>query len=97
MYKRQDVRNTKIVEVVRCLKEYGIEVIIYDPWANPDEVAHEYKLATINKLPNDQFDVVVLGVAHQEFLALDLESFKKPNSVVYDVKGVLKGHVDGKL
>ena len=92
-----DVRNTKIVEVVRCLKEYGIEVIIYDPWANPDEVAHEYKLATINKLPNDQFDVVVLGVAHQEFLALDLESLKKPNSVVYDVKGVLKGHVDGKL
>ena len=92
-----DVRNTKIVEVVRCLKEYGIEVIIYDPWANPDEVAHEYKLTTINKLPNDQFDVVVLGVAHQEFLALDLESLKKPNSVVYDVKGVLKGHVDGKL
>jgi UDP-N-acetyl-D-galactosamine dehydrogenase len=92
-----DVRNTKIVEVVRCLKEYGIEVIIYDPWANPDEVAHEYKLTTINKLPNDQFDVVVLGVAHQEFLALDLESLKMPNSVVYDVKGVLKGHVDGKL
>jgi UDP-N-acetyl-D-galactosamine dehydrogenase len=92
-----DVRNTKIVEVVRCLKEYGIEVIIYDPWANPDEVAHEYKLTTINKLPNDQFDVVVLGVAHQEFLALDLESLKKSNSVVYDVKGVLKGHVDGKL
>jgi UDP-N-acetyl-D-galactosamine dehydrogenase len=92
-----DVRNTKIVEVVQSLKEYGIEVVIYDPWANPEEVAHEYKLATFNNLPKDQFDVVVLGVAHKEFLDLNLDPLKKSNSVVYDVKGVLKGFVDGKL
>ena len=92
-----DVRNTKIVEVVRCLKDYGIEVVIYDPWANPSEVAHEYNLITTNEIPKELFDVIVLGVSHKEFLDLNLDPLKKSNSVVYDVKGVLKGVVDGKL
>ena len=92
-----DVRNTKIVEVVSCLKDYGIEVVIYDPWASPTEVAHEYNLITTNVMPKELFDVVVLGVSHMEFLDLDLEPIKKSNSVVYDVKGVLKCAVDGKL
>ncbi len=92
-----DVRNTKIVEVIKCLKDYGINVTIFDPWANPKEVAHEYDLNTISTLPSDLFDAIVLGVSHKEFLNLDLESIKKTNAVVYDVKGVLVGNVDGKL
>jgi UDP-N-acetyl-D-galactosamine dehydrogenase len=79
------------------LKDYGIEVVIYDPWANPSEVAHEYNLITTNEIPKELFDVIVLGVSHKEFLDLNLDQLKKSNSVVYDVKGVLKGVVDGKL
>jgi UDP-N-acetyl-D-galactosamine dehydrogenase len=92
-----DVRNTKIVEVIKCLKDYGIDVTVYDPWANPNEVAHEYDLITTNTLPKDEFDAIVLGVSHTEFLSLDLDPLKKSNAVVYDVKGVLTGAVDGKL
>ena len=92
-----DVRNTKIVDVIRALQDYGIDVSIYDPWANPKEVLNEYNNVTTNANPTQKFDTVVLGVAHREFLTLDLEQFKNSNSVVYDVKGVLKGEIDGKL
>ena len=92
-----DVRNTKIVDVIRALEDYGIEVSVYDPWANPKEVLHEYNLVTTDIMPTQKFDTVVLGVAHHEFLTLDLAPFKNSNSVVYDVKGVLKGQIDGKL
>ena len=94
-----DVRNTKIVDVVAALKEYGVEVTIYDPWANPAEVKHEYGLTCIAELPESitqhpasstQFDAIVLGVAHDEFLNLDLNLIRKANSIVYDVKGILE-------
>ncbi len=92
-----DVRNTKIVDVVRAFVEYGIQVTIYDPWANTEEVAHEYGLATINELPETTFDAIVLGVAHQAFLDMDYTALRKEKSVLYDVKGVLQVPVDGKL
>lgn len=92
-----DVRNTKIVDVIRSLADYGINVSIYDPLANPEEVRHEYGLETITEIPNEKYDAIILGVAHKEFLDLDLEQFKKPESVIYDVKGVLKCEIDGKL
>lgn len=92
-----DVRNTKIVDVIAALKTYGIEISIYDPWANTTEVKHEYGLESTNQVPNEKFDAVVLGVAHKEFLQLELDSVRKPNSVLYDVKGILKVEVDGKL
>ena len=84
-----DVRNTKIIDVVTALADYGIIVSIFDPWANPEEVYHEYTLKTTTNLPNEKFDSVVLGVAHKEFLEIDFTSLQKPNSVLYDVKGVL--------
>ncbi|MEC4050877.1 nucleotide sugar dehydrogenase [Flavobacterium sp. SUN046] len=93
-----DVRNTKIVDVVSALAEYGIDVTIYDPWANPAEVTHEYGLTTTNVLPTDTFDAIVLGVAHNEFTKIDLASLRKENAVVYDVKGILNpSEIDGKL
>ncbi|HEX8563154.1 MAG TPA: nucleotide sugar dehydrogenase [Flavobacterium sp.] len=92
-----DVRNTKIVDVVSALKEYGIEITIYDPWANPEEVTHEYNLETTKELPSEKFDAVVLGVAHKDFLRLDLSLLRNNTSVLYDVKGILTGQVDGKL
>ncbi|MDR6968280.1 UDP-N-acetyl-D-galactosamine dehydrogenase [Flavobacterium arsenatis] len=92
-----DVRNTKIVDVIAALKDYGVEITIYDPWANPDEVNHEYELTTTKELPSSQYDAIVLGVAHKEFLSIPLDNLRNSNSVLYDVKGILKKNVDGKL
>lgn len=93
-----DVRNTKIVDVVKALEDYGIKVTIFDPWANPDEVMHEYGLKSTQTLTSDlKFDAIVLGVAHKEFLKLDLDALKKENGVVYDVKGILGEKADNKL
>ncbi|SDL10604.1 UDP-N-acetyl-D-galactosamine dehydrogenase [Salinimicrobium catena] len=92
-----DVRNTKVVDVVKHLKEYGTNVTIYDPLASPAEVEHEYGLKTVIKIPEDKFDAVVLAVAHNEFLEMDLEVLKNQKTVIYDVKGVLKDRCDKKL
>ena len=92
-----DVRNTKVVDVVKHLKEYGTNVTIYDPLANPAEVQHEYALETVKQIPEGKFDAVVLAVAHKEFLQLDFDTFKNESTVVYDVKGVLKSKCDKKL
>ncbi len=92
-----DVRNTKIVDVVQALTDYGIEVTIFDPWAKPSEVKHEYKLNTTNELPSTTFDAIVLGVAHNEFTTIDLSKLKKTNGVLFDVKGVLNEKADGRL
>ncbi len=92
-----DVRNTKIVDVVKALAEYGIQVTIFDPWASPAEVRHEYGLEVVNAVPSETFDAVVLGVAHREFTEMDLSGVRKPNSVVYDVKGILGEKADARL
>ncbi len=92
-----DVRNTKIVDVITALEEYGIRVSIFDPWANPAEVMHEYKLKTTNNIPDEKFDAIVLGVSHLEFMDIDYDILKKPNAVLYDVKGILGNKADGKL
>lgn len=92
-----DVRNTKVVDVVKNLQEYGTNVTIYDPLANPEEVKHEYGLSTINKIPEKKFDAVVLAVAHKEFLEMDFDNLKNGNTVIYDVKGVLGDKCDKKL
>ncbi|TDD98793.1 nucleotide sugar dehydrogenase [Flavobacterium cellulosilyticum] len=92
-----DVRNTKIVDVISALEDYGIKVSLFDPWANPVEVMKEYGITTSNQLPTTTFDAVVLGVAHKEFLTLDMNSLRNDSSILYDVKGVLGAIVDGKL
>jgi len=92
-----DVRNTKIVDVIKALKDYGINVTIFDPWANPAEVQHEYGIETVSELPKDKYDAIILGVAHNEFKELDFAGLKKDKSVVYDVKGILGAKADGKL
>ncbi|WP_341481958.1 nucleotide sugar dehydrogenase [Christiangramia sediminis] len=92
-----DVRNTKVVDVIKSLKDYGVEVTVFDPLANPSEVKHEYGLETTKNNPEDKFDAIVLTVAHIQFLDIDLSELKKPGAVVYDVKGVLGDKCDRKL
>ena len=92
-----DVRNTKIVDVVKALEDYGINVTIYDPLANPKEVKHEYNLICNSELVSGiKYDTLVLGVAHKEFNELNVKNLVSNSGVIYDVKGVLK-LVDGKL
>ena len=92
-----DVRNTKIVDVITALTEYGIAVTIYDPLANGNDVKKEYNLITVDSPPTDRFDAIVLGVAHTEFLNLNFSELQKENSLLYDVKGVLGALADNRL
>lgn len=84
-----DVRNTKVVDVVAALKEYNTNITIYDPWANIEEVKHEYGLQSLKEVPKKKFDAIILTVAHNEFENLDLELLRKDTSIVYDVKNKL--------
>lgn len=85
-----DIRNTKVVDMVKHLNEYRVKTTIYDPWADPKEVAHEYGLTTVQEAPKKQFDLIILAVAHKEFIEGDLTPFKHERTLVYDVKGKLK-------
>jgi UDP-N-acetyl-D-galactosamine dehydrogenase len=94
-----DVRNTKVVDILAELKDYETDITIYDPWVDPAEVMHEYGWECLTELPvvND-FDAVVLAVAHKKFEGLDLSGLCNDKKVVYDVKGVLPRElVDARL
>ena len=92
-----DVRNTRAVDVIKQLMDYGTNVTVYDPWADPNEVMHEYGLKTTKDKPSGKFDAVVLTVAHQKFLDMELRPFLDKNGILYDVKGVVKETVEGSL
>lgn len=93
-----DVRNTKVIDIYKALKEYNLNITVYDPWANPNIVKHEYGIEVINELPKVKYDSVLLAVAHQKFAGIDIKSLLKIQSVVFDVKGFLpKDSVDGRL
>lgn len=87
-----DIRNTKIVDMVKALKEYDLDLDIYDPWVNSNEVEQEYGLAPIQNLEFGLYDAIVLAVAHEQFKSMSVEQFKalgKEKHVLYDLKYVL--------
>ncbi|WP_294304043.1 nucleotide sugar dehydrogenase [uncultured Chryseobacterium sp.] len=95
-----DIRNSKAIDVITNLQEYGAEVTTFDPWADADEVKNEYNINCLSELPeNDKsFDAIILTVAHQEFLNLNLDKMINEKGVIYDVKGVFsKENVDQRL
>ncbi|MBL0085017.1 MAG: nucleotide sugar dehydrogenase [Saprospiraceae bacterium] len=93
-----DIRNTKVIDIINELTSYNTEVDIYDPWANPQEVEHEYQITSFKELPANKYDAVVLAVAHEVYKKLNMDDIKKENAVVYDVKAVLdKNIIDGRL
>jgi len=79
------------------LKAYHMDVDIFDPWANYEEVKHEFGVALKTSIINETYDTIILAVAHKQFLTLDLKSLKNTNSLTYDVKGILTEDVDAKL
>ncbi|MDI1323104.1 MAG: nucleotide sugar dehydrogenase [Algoriphagus sp.] len=94
-----DVRNTRVIDIYRELKSFDMEVDVYDPWANPVEVAHEYgiDILTGDQAPDiNRYSAIILAVSHQKFNGLKLS--KSPTQVLYDVKGFLdKKLVDSRL
>jgi len=96
-----DIRNTRVVDIYNILKDYTPNIIIFDPLANAKELEEEFQISieteNIDRFKH-QFDAVILAVAHNEFIPLELRQFGKANCVVYDVKGVAeRGQVDGRL
>jgi UDP-N-acetyl-D-galactosamine dehydrogenase len=96
-----DVRNTKIVDVVKELEKYGARVDVCDPWADPDEAEHEYGLRPVKKAKDGSYDAVVMGVAHDEFRKMGIDRVRKlgrKNHVLFDIKYVFRAdQVDGRL
>ncbi|MCV6628467.1 MAG: nucleotide sugar dehydrogenase [Flavobacteriaceae bacterium] len=93
-----DVRNTKAIDVIRDLKEYGTEVTVYDPWASVEEVKEEYGIDMVKKVPNQTYDAVVLAVSHKEYLELNIDQFMNDHGIIYDVKGFLTSDkISGRL
>lgn len=94
-----DIRNTRVIDIINEMKNYGTEVAVYDPWANPTEVEREYGFQSIIAPPQslDNYSVIILAVGHKEFMQLDLAQ-KSQKRVLFDVKGVLDSKiVDGRL
>lgn len=93
-----DVRNTKVIDIVKTLQTYNTNVTIYDPWANPEIVRREYGVVVTNQLPSEKYDAVILAVAHKDFEKLSVRDLTTDKGVVYDVKGFLKSEeCDAKL
>lgn len=96
-----DIRNTKIIDMVKALKEYELDIDIYDPWVNEDEVVHEYHLQPIINLEKNKYDAVVIAVKHNQFSKMGLEdirSLTKTNHIIYDLKYLLnKNEADLRL
>ncbi|MCQ2314198.1 MAG: nucleotide sugar dehydrogenase [Bacteroidales bacterium] len=93
-----DVRNTKVIDIYKALKEYNLNITIYDPWADSEIVKREYGISVVNELPKQTFDACIAAVAHKKFANLDVETLLKPQHVVFDVKCTLdRNIVDGRL
>lgn len=88
-----DVRNTRVIDVVSTLKDFGMDVTIYDPWADEKEVLHEYNLSITKILPDLSFDAILLAVAHKEFAALDYAQLKNNHGIIYDIKSFLPASI----
>ena len=93
-----DVRNTKVIDIYRALKEYNVNLTVYDPWANSAIAKREYGIDIINQLPDGKSDAVILAVAHNEFKELNVVSLLDDRHVIFDVKGFMnKNIIDGRL
>ena len=96
-----DIRNTRVIDIYQDLKEFGLNVTTFDPWVDKTEVIQEYGVevkTSFNELRQQKFEVIILAVAHDQFLELDLEESKASNTIVYDIKGILPlTDVDGRI
>lgn len=96
-----DIRNTRVVDIVRELQRFGMKVDVLDPWADPEETRHEYGLTPVRTARKGAYDAIVLAVAHQQFRTMGartIRAFGKRKAVLFDIKSVLpRKSVDGRL
>ena len=108
-----DVRNTRVIDIYHALQEYNADITVFDPWASPERVKHEYGIDVVNTLPNDKYSAAIIAVAHRQFRELtrtlyghgktkltdeDFEKLLEPNHVIFDVKAIMpRNLVDGRL
>jgi UDP-N-acetyl-D-galactosamine dehydrogenase len=93
-----DVRNTKVIDIYNALKEYNLNVLVYDPWVDRSVVKDIYGIEMVNTLPTEKVDAVILAVAHNDFKEMDVKSLTKENGVIFDVKSFLdRSIIDGRL
>lgn len=90
-----DVRNTKVIDIYKTLKEYNVNITVFDPWANPDIAKHEYGIDVVNEVPTIKADALIMAVAHNDFKTIDIQNLVKQNHVIFDVKGVLPKNIVG--
>jgi UDP-N-acetyl-D-galactosamine dehydrogenase len=84
-----DLRNTRVVDIIKELETYGVNIHVYDPWVDPEEAVVEYGIKPIATLEEGRFDAIVLAVAHEQFKQMDIKQVRalgKPDSVIYDLK-----------
>ncbi|RKY55745.1 MAG: Vi polysaccharide biosynthesis UDP-N-acetylglucosamine C-6 dehydrogenase TviB [Candidatus Neomarinimicrobiota bacterium] len=91
-----DIRNSRVIDVIRELEEFGCAVDVYDPWADPDEVQKEYGVSLLTNHESRKYDAVVLAVAHRQFAEMDLKKLTNGHGILYDVKGIAP-EADGRL
>lgn len=93
-----DIRNTRVIDIYRSLKEYNVDITVYDPWVNPTIAKCEYGIEITNVLPSEKFDAAIAAVAHKDYQKLDVLSILKPHHVIFDVKCTFpREMVDGRL
>lgn len=93
-----DVRNTKVIDIYKALKEYNVNIIVYDPWANPSLAKKEYGIEIRKEFPTEKYDAAIVAVAHTKFGNIDILSLLKEKHVIFDVKSMLNRKlVDGRL
>ena len=96
-----DVRNTKVIDIHKELNTYGVNVTIFDPWASPAAVMHEYGVKThdrFDEVGSMQYDAIILAVSHDQFNHINYTDLRKSNAVVYDIKSFIPlEHVDARL
>ena len=95
-----DVRNTRIIDIYRSLKDYHVNITVYDPWVNPETVKREYGIDIVDKLPANKYDAAIVAVGHRQFRQMEINFNELLNAshVIYDVKAILpRNIVDGRL
>ena len=90
-----DIRNTRVIDIYQDLKEFGLDVTVYDPWVDQNEVKLEYDLeVSVNKsVLEDRYSAIILAVSHDEFLEIDYTSLRSANSIIFDIKAFLPKHL----
>lgn len=92
-----DIRNTRVIDIYKELKQFGLEVDVYDPWIDETDIRHEYNLSLINT-PSNEYDCILLAVSHDQFKDFDFNLYKNQNIVIYDIKSYLKKElIDARL